>query len=99
MRLLLIISVTCLILAGCAGDYDKQADANLCEPATPESQAVRVVLVPTLGVPGIRLLEASKLDPDNMMTYACIDSKNNKTNAPRVPNLNKIRLDHLSSVT
>jgi hypothetical protein len=86
------------MLAGCAGNYDKQADANLCEPATPENQAVNAIFVPALAVPGRHVLEASKLDADNTMTYACIDSKNNRTNAPRIPNLNKIRLDQLSSV-
>src|SRR4051812_38711735 len=34
MRLVLTI-IASLVLAGCAGTYDKLADANLCEPSMP----------------------------------------------------------------
>jgi hypothetical protein len=96
MRLLLTITVTSVLLAGCAGDYDKLADANVCEPSMPASQGVTSQFFPTstLNVPARSLLGSGKLDPDDTMTYACIDPKGNKMNA--VPNLHKIRLDHLS---
>jgi hypothetical protein len=98
MRLLLTITVTALALAGCAGNYDKAADANVCEPSTPASQGVTSQLFPSsrLTVPARSLLGSGKLDNDDTMTYACIDPKGNRTNAPQVPNLHKIRLDHLS---
>jgi hypothetical protein len=98
IRLLLTITITSLVLAGCAGNYDKLADANVCEPSLPPGQAVTSQLFPssTLNVPGRLLLGSGKFDPDDTMTYACIDPKGNKMNAPQVPNLHKIRLDHLS---
>ena len=100
MRLLLTITVTSLLLAGCAGNYDKLADAHMCEPSTPASQGVTGQILPSssLTVPARSLLGGGKFDPDDT-TYACIDAKNNKTNAPKVPNLHKIRLDHLSAAT
>jgi hypothetical protein len=101
MRRLLTIIVTSLLLAGCAGNYDKLADANVCEPATSPSQGVTSQLFPSssLAVPARSLLGSGKLDNDDTMTYACIDATNNKTNAPKVPNLHKIKLDHLSAAT
>lgn len=99
MRLLLTIAITAPILAGCAGNYDKLADANICEPSTPPSQAVTSQFFPSsnLTVPGRSLLGSGKLDPDDARTYVCVDPKNNKLNAPQVPNLHKIRLPHLSA--
>jgi hypothetical protein len=101
MRRLLTITVTSLLLAGCAGNYDKLADANVCEPSMPASQGVtsQFFLSSNLNVPARSLLGSGKFDPDDSMTYACIDATNNKTNAPKVPNLHKIRLDHLSAAT
>jgi hypothetical protein len=97
MRLVLTITAASLLLASCAGNYDKAADANLCEPATPASQAVTSQLFPssTLNVPARSLLGSGKHDPDDTMTYACIDPKGNKMNAPEVPNLHKIKLPRL----
>jgi hypothetical protein len=101
MRRLLTITVTSLLLAGCAGNYDKLADAHVCEPSTPASQGVTSQFFPSssLNVPARSLLGSGKFDPDDTMTYACIDATNNKTNRPQVPNLHKIRLDHLSQAT
>jgi len=101
MRRFLVITITSLALAGCAGNYDKLADANVCEPSMPASQDVASQFFPlsNLRVPTRHLLGSGKIDPDDTMTYACIDATNNKTNAPRVPNLHKIRLDHLSAAT
>jgi hypothetical protein len=101
MRLLLTIIITSLVLAGCAGNYVKLADAHVCEPSMPPSLAVASQLIPSssLTVPARSLLGSGKLDNDDTMTYACIDATNNKTNAPQVPNLHKIRLDHLSAAT
>jgi hypothetical protein len=98
MRLSLAITITALALAGCAGSYDKEADANVCEPSLPPSRAVTNQFFPSnsLNVPARQLLGSGKTDPDDTMTYACIDPKGNKMNAPEVPNLHKIRLDHLS---
>jgi hypothetical protein len=98
MRLLLTITVTSLWLAGCAGDYDKVADASVCESTKSPSQGVTSQFFPSssLAVPARSLLGSGKLDNDDTMTYGCIDATNNKTNAPKVPNLHKIRLDHLS---
>jgi hypothetical protein len=99
MRLLLTIAVTALMLAGCAGNPDKLADANVCEPSTPASQGVTSQFFPSssLAVPGRSLLGSGKLDPDDGMEWACIDPKNNNTNVPQVPNLHKISLPHLSA--
>ena len=101
MRRLLTITVTSLLLAGCAGNYDKLADAHVCEPSTPASQGVTSQFFPSsnLNVPARSLLGTGKFDPDDTMTYACIDATNNKTNAPQIPNPHKIRLDHLSAAT
>jgi hypothetical protein len=101
MRRFLAIIITPLMLAGCAGNYDKLADANVCEPATTAGQSVTSQLFPSSGlnVPARSLLGSGKFDPDDTMTYACIDATNNRTNAPKVPNLHKIRLDHLSAAT
>jgi len=101
MRLLLTITVTSLLLAGCAGNDGKLADAHLCEPSAPPSQGVTSQLFPSsrLAVPARSLLGSGKLDPDDTMTYACIDPKDNKTGAPEVPNLHKIKLPRLSSAT
>lgn len=98
MRRLLTITAS-LLLAGCAGNYDRQADAHLCESAMPASSGVTSQLFPSsrLSVPARSLLGSGKLDLDDTMTYACIDATNNKNNAPQVPNLHKIRLDHLSA--
>jgi hypothetical protein len=99
MRRLLTITVTSLLLAGCAGNYDKLADAHVCEPSMPASQGVTSQFFPSgnLNVPARSLLGSGKFDPDDTMTYVCIDATNNKTNMPQVPNLHKIRLDHLSA--
>ncbi len=99
MRMLLTITVTSLLLAGCAGDYDKVADANVCESSMPASQGVTSQFFPSsrLTVPARSLLGSGKLDNDDTMTYGCIDATNNKTDVPKVPNLHKIRLDHLSA--
>jgi hypothetical protein len=101
MRRLLAITVTSLLLSGCVGNYEKLADAHLCEPLRPPSQGVTNQLFPSSGlaVPARSLLGSGKLDSDDTMTYACIDATNNKTNAPQVPNPHKIRLDHLSAAT
>jgi hypothetical protein len=97
MRLLLTITIASLVLAGCAGNYDKLADANVCEPSTSASSGVTSQLFPSSGltVPARSLLGGGKFDNDDTMTYGCIDP--NKTNAPQVPNPHKIRLDHLSA--
>ena len=99
MRLLLAITVTSLLLAGCAGNYDKLSDAHVCEPSAPPSQGVTSQLFPTsrLSLPARSLLGSGKLDSDDTMTYACIDPQGNKTGAPEVPNLHKISLPRLSA--
>jgi hypothetical protein len=99
MRRFLTITVTSLLLAGCAGNYDKSADAHVCEPSTPASQGVTSQLFPSsrLTVPARSLLGSGKLDNDDTMTWACIDPKGNKTNAPEVPNRHKIELPRLSA--
>jgi len=101
MRRFLTITATSLLLAGCVGNYDKAADANVCEPATSPSQGATSQLFPSnrLSVPSRSLLGGGKLDNDDTLAYACIDATNNKTNAPKVPNLHKIKLDHLSAAT
>ena len=101
MRRLLTITVTSLLLSGCAGNSGKLADAHLCEPLRPPSQSVTNQLFPSSGlaVPARSLLGSGKLDSDDTMTYACIDPKDNKTGAPEVPNLHKINLPRLSSAT
>jgi hypothetical protein len=98
VRRFLTITVTSLLLAGCAGNYDKLADAHVCEPSLPPSAAVGSQLFPSIGlaVPARSFLDGSKFDNDDTMTYGCIDPTGNKTNAPQVPNPHKIRLDHLS---
>jgi hypothetical protein len=98
MRLVLTI-IASLVLAGCAGTYDKLADANLCEPSMPASLGVTSQFFPSssLTVPARSLLGSGKTDPDDTMTYACIDPKGNKMNAPEVPNLHKIKLPRLSA--
>jgi hypothetical protein len=98
MRLVLTI-IASLVLAGCAGTYDKLADANLCEPSIPASLGVTSQFFPSssLTVPARSLLGSGKTDPDDTMTYACIDPKGNKMNAPEVPNLHKIKLPRLSA--
>lgn len=100
MRLLLITTVASLGLAGCVGTYDKEADANLCETSMPTSGAAARQFFPlnNVNVPTRSLLGSGKTDPDDTMTYACIDAKNNKTGVPQVPNFHKIRLDHLSAI-
>jgi hypothetical protein len=97
MRLILAITVTSLALAGCVGDYDKSADANLCERSMPAGQAVASQLFPpgALNIPTRSFLGSGKLDLDDTTAYACIDPKS-KTNT--VPNLHKIRLDHISAI-
>ena len=101
MRLPLAIIITSLVLAGCAGSYDKLADANVCEAAMPAGRSVATQLFPfnNLNVPARSLLGGGKFDADDTATYACIDATNNKNNVPKVPNLHKIRLDHLSAAT
>jgi hypothetical protein len=98
MKLLLTITVTSLLLAGCAGNYGKLADAHVCEPSTPASRGVTSQLFPSsrLAVPARSLLGSGKLDSDDTMTWACIDPSGNKTNAPQVPNPHKIKLPRLS---
>lgn len=100
MRLLLITTVASLGLAGCVGTYNKQADNDVCERSMPVSGAVASQFFPlnSVNVPARSLLGGGKVDLDDTMTYACIDEKNNKTNLPEVPNLHKIRLDHLSAI-
>jgi hypothetical protein len=90
------LALASLMLAGCAGDFDMASNVNPCERSMREAQAVTTQLFPLSGlsVPARTLLASGKLDLDDTMTYACIDPKN-KTNT--VPNLHKIRLDHLSS--
>jgi hypothetical protein len=99
MRRFLPITITSLLLAGCAGNYAKLADAHLCEPSAQPSQGVTSQLFPSsrLGVPARSLLGSGKLDSDDTMTYACIDPKD-KANAPEVPNLHKIKLPRLSGI-
>jgi hypothetical protein len=101
MRLLLAITVTSLSLAGCAGNYDKLAEAHVCEPSTPASQGATSQLFPSsrLTVPARSLLGSGKLDSDDTMTWACIDPKDSKTGAPEVPNLHKIKLPRLPAAT
>jgi PBP1b-binding outer membrane lipoprotein LpoB len=101
MSRIMTITLSALMLAGCAGNYDKLADANVCEPSMPASQSVASQFFPSsaLAVPTRSLLGSGKTDSDDTITYACIDATNNKTNAPKVPNLHKIRLDHLSAAT
>lgn len=101
MRRFLTILLAPLVLAGCVGQTDKLADAGVCEPAMPPSQAVAGQLFPSarLNVPSRNLLGGGKLDNDDTMTYACIDPANSKMIAPQVPNPHKIRLDHLPDAT
>jgi len=99
MRWPLAIAVTSLLLAGCAGNYGKLADAHVCEPSTPAGQGVTSQLFPSsrLAVPARSLLGSGKLDADDTMTWACIDPSGNKTNAPQVPNPHKIELPRSSA--
>lgn len=99
MKPILTITVTSLLLAGCAGNYGKLADAHPCEPSMPASSAVTSQFFPSssLTTPARSLLGGGKLDNDDTMTYGCIDPTT-KTNAPQVPNPHKIRLDHLSAI-
>ena len=101
MRRFLTITVTSLLLAGCVGNYDKLADAHVCEPSMPPSMVVTSQFAPSssLTVPARSLLGGGKLDNDDTMTYGCIDPTTKKTNPPQVPNPHKIRLDHLSAAT
>src|ERR1700759_3640478 len=91
MRLVLKIAAASHLLAGCAGNYDKAADASVCEPSMPASQGVASQLFPSsrLSVPARSLLGGGKLDNDDTMTYACVDLASNKMNAPEVPNPHK----------
>lgn len=100
MRHLLAITVTSLLLAGCAGNYGKLADAHLCEPSMPASTGVTSAFFPTssLTTPARSLLGGGKLDNDDTLAYGCIDPTMSKTNTPQVPNPHKIRLDHLSAI-
>ena len=99
MRWPLAIAVTSLLLAGCAGNYGKLADAHVCEPSTPAGQGVTSQLFPSsrLAVPARSLLGGGKLDSDDTMTWACVDPRGDKTDAPEVPNPHKIKLPRLSS--
>jgi len=99
MRWPLAIAVTSLLLAGCAGNYGKLADAHVCEPSTTAGQGVTSQLFPSsrLAVPARSLLGSGKLDSDDTMTWACIDPSGNKTNAPQVPNPHKIELPRSSA--
>src|SRR5882757_521441 len=96
MARLLTITVASLLLEGRAGNYGKMAAAHMCKPSTPASQSVTSQFFPpsSLTVPARSLLGSGKFDPDDTMTYACIDSKGNETNVPEVPNLHKIKLPH-----
>jgi hypothetical protein len=99
MRRPLTITAISLLLAGCAGATDKLADTHLCENATPVSQGITNQFFPSssLNVPARSLLGGGKFDLDEATGYACIDARNNKNNAPQIPNPHKVRLDHLSS--
>jgi hypothetical protein len=101
MRRLLTLTITSLLLAGCAGNYEKLADAHVCESSMPPSPAVTSLFAPgtNLTVPARSLLGGGKLDNDDTLTYGCIDPTASKTYAPQVPNPHKIRLDHLSAAT
>jgi len=92
MRLLLTVTVASLLLAGCAGNYDRLADAHLCEPSRPPDPAVTGQLFPSsrLNVPARSLVGGGKLDLDDTQVYACFDPKDNRMN--EVPNLHKISL-------
>jgi len=100
MRRFLTLTITSLVLAGCVGNYDKLADANVCEPSLPAGRAVTSQLFPSSGltVPARSLIGSGKFDPDDTMTYACIDPKGNKMNAPEVPNLHKIKVPHMAAI-
>ena len=99
MRHLLAITVIALPLAGCAGNYDTEADMHVCETAMTTSQAATSQLFPHngLNVPTRSLLGGGKIDYDDTTDYVCYDGTRDKTNVPQVPNLHKVRLDHLSS--
>lgn len=99
MRRFLTVIITPLMLAGCAGNYDKLADAKVCEPAMPPSPAVTSQLFRSSGLttPSRNLLGGGKLDSDDTLTYACVDPASNKMNAPQVPNPHKISVPRLSS--
>jgi hypothetical protein len=100
MRLFLTITITALALGGCAGDnYDTLADANVCAPATQESQAVTDHLLPSSGlnIPARALFWGDRFDRDDNAVGGCTNPNGAKINVPEVPNLQKVRLDHLSS--
>jgi hypothetical protein len=101
MRHLLAITAIALPLAGCVGNYDKEADMHVCETAIATSQAAASQFFPNSGVnvPARSLLGGGKIDYDDTTTYVCYDGTRDKTSVPQVPNLHKVRFDHLSSAT
>ena len=98
MRHLLAVTAIALPLAGCVGNYDKEADRHVCETATATSQAAASQFFPNSGisVPVRSLSGGGKFDYDNTTTYVCYDGTRDNASGPQVPNLHKVRLDHLS---
>jgi hypothetical protein len=99
MRHVLIVAMTPLVLAGCAGNYHKLAHTKVCEPSRPPSQAATSQLFPSsrLTTPSRNLLGGGRLYNDDGMEWGCIDPASNKMNAPEVPNPHKISVPRLSS--
>jgi hypothetical protein len=93
MRLILPIIVSVLVLAGCADDYEKSADAN-CRRA-PDKQAKWEIVGPGVVSLGMDMPTKKRLgiaNPNQVATDAttCVRNDNNKENKPQSHDLQKI---------
>ena len=99
MKQLLIFAAMSPLLAGCVGN-DRLADAHVCETVMPANTGVASQFFPQSGlsVPARSLLGGGKVDPDDAISYICVDGTDSNAKV-QVPNLHKVRLDHLSSAS
>ena len=87
MTQLLTLTVTALVLAGCADGYDKSADTNACErSAPPDQQATWRMVEPSVVSLGMDM--PSKKKATN--TAVCGHNGGNGGNAPKIHDLQKI---------
>jgi hypothetical protein len=97
MKLLLAITVSALVLAGCADDF-KSANTNCARPA--DKQAQWDLVAPGVVSLGMDMPTKKRLGIDSsnqvaMNATACVRNDDNKVNKPQSQDLQKIGTDLL----
>ena len=89
MRLILPLTISGLVLAGCADDYDKSAYSNCKHLAPPDQQAQWELVTPGVMSLGMDVQTKKRLGVDSSNRnvankVTCVHNEDNRENGPQI---------------